>query len=436
VVYRVGLLGLGTVGTGVVEILQRPPHPLLQAVEIAAVGVRSLDKPRPVSIPPERLTTDPERIVSDPEIDVVIELMGGLEPARSLILKAIDHGKPVITANKAVIARYGMEIFQAAAQARVAVLLEAAVGGGIPIIQALQQSLRASRIQAVWGIINGTTNFILSQMAQEGSSFAEALAQAQAHGYAEANPSADVEGWDAADKIAILASLAFGVAVPRQAIPCEGIGSISPTDLRYAREWGYTFKLLAIAQRTEGQGAETTLDIRVHPALLPVTHPLANIQGADNAVWVQGDPLGQVVLAGPGAGRGNGQRCGRGSAHPACPPADRGPSPQSSVGIACLSPYCLAAAAGGGAVGVLCAGVGPRPARGDGGHWHLLWPPWGKPGEHHPKGVPPGAGGDCNPHPHRARGRLPPGAGRDPTAPPGGWDPQPVSRVALASGGG
>jgi homoserine dehydrogenase len=304
VVYRVGLLGLGTVGTGVVEILQRPPHPLLQAVEIAAVGVRSLDKPRPVSIPPERLTTDLERIVSDPEIDVVIELMGGLEPARSLILKAIDHGKPVITANKAVIARYGMEIFQAAAQARVAVLLEAAVGGGIPVIQALQQSLRASRIQAVWGIINGTTNFILSQMAQEGSSFAEALAQAQARGYAEADPSADVEGWDAADKIAILASLAFGVAVPRQAIPCEGIGSISPTDLRYAREWGYTFKLLAIAQRTEGQGAETTLDIRVHPALLPVTHPLANIHGADNAVWVQGDPLGQVVLAGPGAGRG------------------------------------------------------------------------------------------------------------------------------------
>jgi len=304
VVYRVGLLGLGTVGTGVVEILQRPPHPLLQAVEIAAVGVRSLDKPRQVAIPPERLTTNLEGIVSDPEIDAVIELMGGLEPARSLILKAIDHGKPVITANKAVIARYGEEIFQAAAQARVAVLLEAAVGGGIPIIQALQQSLRASHIQAVWGIVNGTTNFILSQMTQEGSSFAEALAQAQARGYAEADPSADVEGWDAADKIAILASLAFGVSVPRQAIPCEGIGSISSTDIRYAREWGYTFKLLAIAQRAEGQGGEPTLDIRVHPALLPVTHPLANIHGVDNAVWVQGDPLGQVVLAGPGAGRG------------------------------------------------------------------------------------------------------------------------------------
>lgn len=303
-VYRVGLLGLGTVGTGVVQMLQQPQHPLLQAVEIAAVGVRSLDKPRQVRIPPERLTTNLEQIVSDPEIDGVIELMGGLEPARSLILKAIDHGKSVITANKAVIARYGEEIFQAAAQAGVAVLLEAAVGGGIPIVQALQHSLRASRIQAVWGIVNGTTNFILSQMAQQGSSFAEALAQAQARGYAEADPSADVEGWDAADKIAILAGLAFGVSVPREAIPCEGIRNISPTDIRYAREWGYTFKLLAIAQRAVAQGSETVLDVRVHPTLLPVTHPLANVHGVDNAVWVQGDPLGQVVLAGPGAGQG------------------------------------------------------------------------------------------------------------------------------------
>ncbi|MGY2725792.1 homoserine dehydrogenase [Thermostichus sp. OS-CIW-26] len=303
---RVGLLGLGTVGTGVVQILQQPRHPLLQSVEIAAVGVRSLDKPRQVRIPPERLTTNLEQIVSDPEIDVVIELMGGLEPARSLILKAIDHGKPVITANKAVIARHGEEIFQAAAQAKVSVLLEAAVGGGIPILQPLQQSLQASHIQAVWGIVNGTTNFILSQMTQAASSFEEALALAQAHGYAEADPSADVEGWDAADKIAILASLAFGVSVKREAIPCEGIRGISPTDIRYAREWGYTFKLLAIAQRANsgGEAAKMALDIRVHPTLLPSTHPLANINGVDNAVLVQGDPLGQVVLSGPGAGRG------------------------------------------------------------------------------------------------------------------------------------
>ncbi|MGY2766668.1 homoserine dehydrogenase [Thermostichus sp. MS-CIW-26] len=303
---RVGLLGLGTVGTGVVQILQQPRHPLLQSVEIAAVGVRSLDKPRQVRIPPERLTTNLEQIVSDPEIDVVIELMGGLEPARTLILKALDHGKPVITANKAVIARHGEEIFQAAAQAKVSVLLEAAVGGGIPILQPLQQSLQASHIQAVWGIVNGTTNFILSQMTQVASSFEEALALAQAHGYAEADPSADVEGWDAADKIAILASLAFGVSVKREAIPCEGIRGISPTDIRYAREWGYTFKLLAIAQRANsgGEAAKMALDIRVHPTLLPSTHPLANINGVDNAVLVQGDPLGQVVLSGPGAGRG------------------------------------------------------------------------------------------------------------------------------------
>ncbi|MEN9225640.1 MAG: homoserine dehydrogenase [Thermostichus sp. HHBFW_bins_43] len=299
-VYRVGLLGLGTVGTGVVQILQRPGHPLLQAVDLGAVGVRSLDKPREVQISPERLTTDLERIVSDPEIDVVIELMGGLEPARSLILKAIDHGKQVITANKAVIARHGTEIFRAAARAKVSVLLEAAVAGGIPILQPLQQSLRANQIQAVWGIINGTTNFILSQMTQEGSSFAEALAIAQARGYAEADPSADVEGWDAADKIAILASLAFGLPVQREAIPCEGIRDISATDIRYAREWGFTFKLLAIAQKA----ATSQLDIRVHPTLLPSTHPLASINGVDNAVLVQGDPLGQVVLSGPGAGRG------------------------------------------------------------------------------------------------------------------------------------
>jgi homoserine dehydrogenase len=305
VVYRVGLLGLGTVGTGVVQILQRPSHSLLQAVDIAAVGVRSLDKPREVQIPPERLTTDLERIVSDPEIDVVIELMGGLEPARSLILKAIDHGKQVITANKAVIARYGGEIFQAATQAKVSVLLEAAVAGGIPILQPLQQSLQANHIQAVWGIINGTTNFILSQMTQEGSSFEEALAIAQARGYAEADPSADVEGWDAADKIAILANLAFGLPVERDAIPCEGIRDISATDIRYAREWGFTFKLLAIAQKAARvSGSETLLDIRVHPTLLPSTHPLASINGVENAVLVQGDPLGQVVLSGPGAGRG------------------------------------------------------------------------------------------------------------------------------------
>lgn len=307
-VYRVGLLGLGTVGTGVVQMLQRPSHPLLQTVDLAAVGVRSLDKPREVQIPPERLTTDLECIVSDPEIDVVIELLGGLEPARSLILKAIDHGKHVITANKAVIARYGAEIFPAAARAKVSVLLEAAVAGGIPILQPLQQSLQANHIQSVWGIINGTTNFILSQMTQEGSSFEEALAIAQARGYAEADPSADIEGWDAADKIAILASLAFGLPVKREAIPCEGIRDISATDIRYAREWGFTFKLLAIAQKASPasgvSGRRPLLDIRVHPTLLPLTHPLASINGVENAVLVQGDPLGQVVFSGPGAGRG------------------------------------------------------------------------------------------------------------------------------------
>jgi homoserine dehydrogenase len=288
------------VGTGVAQILRDSDHPLLQAVAIRRVGVRSLDKPRDVELAPDLFTTDLSSIVTDPTVDIVIELMGGLEPARSLILSAIAHQKHVITANKAVIARHGAEIFAAAQAAGVYVLLEAAVGGGIPILMPLRQSLAANRLSGLLGIINGTTNFILSQMTFNAMSFEAALALAQDKGYAEADPTADVDGLDAADKLAILAEIAFNLQVERDQIPCQGIRSITAADIRYAAEWGYVIKLLAIAHRHSDQ----VLDLRVQPTLVPRAHPLASIHQEANAVLVQGDPLGQVMLSGPGAGRG------------------------------------------------------------------------------------------------------------------------------------
>ena len=300
---KVGLLGLGTVGTGTAQILLNPArrHPLLQEIEISRVGVRSLDKPRSVSLPPQVLTTDLEAVVTAPEVDVVVELLGGLEPARSLILKAISQGKHIVTANKAVIARYGDEIFTAANAAKVYVLLEAAVGGGIPVIQPLKQSLGANRIQSVVGIVNGTTNYILTQMTAVGADFNEVLAQAQTLGYAEADPTADVDGLDAADKIAILASLAFGGRIKREEIYCEGIRQVSAADINYADKLGFVIKLLAIAKRAD---APDTLQARVHPTLVPKAHPLASINGVYNAILVEGEPLGQVMFFGPGAGAG------------------------------------------------------------------------------------------------------------------------------------
>ena len=223
-VFKVGLLGLGTVGTGTAKILldaaQR--HPLLQTLEIHRVGVRSLDKPRALDLPKDCLTTDLEAIVTDPDIDIVVEVIGGLEPARSLILEAIEDGKHVVTANKAVISRYGNEIAEAARKAGVYVLYEAAVGGGIPIIQPLQQALCVNRLETLTGIINGTTNYILTRMQTEGGDFEPILADAQALGYAEADPTADVDGLDAADKIAILASIAFGGKIRREDVFTEG----------------------------------------------------------------------------------------------------------------------------------------------------------------------------------------------------------------------
>jgi homoserine dehydrogenase len=305
VAFKIGLLGLGTVGTGTVAILQDPlgRSPLLKEIEIYRVGVRSLEKTRGIDLPTGVLTTDLDSIVSDPEIDIIVELMGGLEPARSLILKAIANKKHVVTANKAVIARYGHEIYSAANEARVYVLLEAAVGGGIPIIKPLKQSLGANRIQSIMGIVNGTTNYILTQMTTEGADFGEVLAEAQKLGYAEADPSADVDGYDAADKIAILASLGFGGRVKREDVYCEGIRQVSAVDITYADKLGFVIKLLAIAEGLQGEASEN-LQLRVHPTLVPKDHPLANINGVYNGILVEGDPLGQVMFYGRGAGAG------------------------------------------------------------------------------------------------------------------------------------
>lgn len=303
---NVGLLGMGTVGTGVAKILLETEgrHSILNSLKISRVGVRSI-KSRAVALSQDVYTTDLDSIVDDPDIDVVVEVIGGLEPARSLIIKAIKNGKHVVTANKAVISRYGEEIYEAATAAGVYVMIEAAVGGGIPIIAPLKQSLSVNRIQAVTGIINGTTNYILTRMQNEGGDFEPILADAQALGYAEADPTADVDGLDAADKIAILAALAFGGRVNREDIYCEGIRNVSAADISYAEKLGFVIKLLAIAKLpTQTTADNISIQARVHPTLVPTDHPLASVNDVNNAVLIEGEPIGQVMLYGPGAGEG------------------------------------------------------------------------------------------------------------------------------------
>jgi homoserine dehydrogenase len=309
----IGLLGLGTVGGGVAKILQTPEgrHPLVANLDLVRVAVRDCHRPRPVHLDPDVLSTDPQAVVDDPAVQVVVEVMGGLEPARSLIMQAIAAGKSVVTANKAVIARHGEEIAAAAAAAGVYVLIEAAVGGGIPIIEPLKQSLGGNRIERVSGIINGTTNYILSRMAQEGADYAAVLRQAQELGYAEADPAADVDGLDAADKIAILAGLAFGGPIPRSGIPTAGISNLQGRDVDYATQLDYSVKLLAVAERMDrsdgddaGKSDALPLAVRVQPTLVPHDHPLAGVHGVNNAILVEGDPIGRVMFYGPGAGAG------------------------------------------------------------------------------------------------------------------------------------
>ncbi len=296
----VGLLGLGTVGAGVARVLTSKQEALARRIgrpiAIKRVLVRDLSRPRPIDLG-SLLTTDPRAVLDDPEIDVVVEVLGGEEPARSLVLQAIARGKSVVTANKEVMAKHGPAIVEAAARQGVTVAYEASVGGGIPLIGPFQLDLTANDIRSVVGIVNGTTNYILTRMAQGGSTFAEALAEAQALGYAEPDPTNDVEGWDAAYKLAILASLAFGAPVGPDQVYREGISHVSPRDFEYAAELGYTIKLLAIA-RLEDESIEA----RVHPTLVHRGSMLASVDGAFNAVQVEGDLIGTALFYGRGAG--------------------------------------------------------------------------------------------------------------------------------------
>lgn len=298
---KVGLLGLGTVGQGVVSICQRNKSEISRRagreIEIKTALVRDLDKARALDISTIALTTAGEEIVNDPDIDVIVEMIGGEEPARSLILGAIAAGKPVITANKALIAVHGNEIFSAAEKQGVEVTFEPAVAGGIPIIKALREGLAANSIEWLAGIINGTGNFILSEMAEKGSEFSDVLSEAQELGYAEADPTFDVEGIDAAHKLTILASIAFGIPLQFDAVYTEGISHITKEDVVFATELGYRIKHLGIAKKTE-QGIE----LRVHPTLIPQKRLIANVDGVMNAILVQGDAVGSTLYYGPGAG--------------------------------------------------------------------------------------------------------------------------------------
>jgi homoserine dehydrogenase len=298
---KVGLLGFGTVGSGVVKVL-RENAALLErrlGVPVTLARIADLDiiTPRPVQVEPALLTTDAGAVLDDPEIAVVVELIGGYEPARSFVLRAIANGKHVVTANKALLALHGDEIFAAAEAAGVNVMYEAAVGGGIPIISAIKENLCANRFHSVFGILNGTCNYILTRMTEHREDFATVLADAQAKGYAEADPTFDVEGIDTAHKLALLCNLCFGTSVPFASIYREGITRITPLDIEFAREFGYTFKLLAIGKRVNGQ-----IEARVHPTMLPLNHPLAEVGGVFNAVRVAGDFVGPVMLQGYGAG--------------------------------------------------------------------------------------------------------------------------------------
>ncbi|MDT0617351.1 homoserine dehydrogenase [Salinisphaera sp. P385] len=300
---NVGLLGLGTVGAGTVNLLANNAKEIGRragrVVRITHAAVQNLDKPRECPTDGITLTTDPFAVVNDPDIDVVLELIGGEDDAYKLVMAAIEQGKHVVTANKHLIALHGNEIFAAADKHDVVVTFEAAVAGGIPIIKAIREGLAANHIEWLAGIINGTGNFILSQMKFEGADFAEALAEAQALGYAEADPTFDVDGIDAAHKLAILGSIAFGIPLSFDRIYTQGIRGIHADDIAYAEEMGYRIKHLGIARRNDG-----SIELRVHPTLVSEKALLANVEGEKNAVMVYGDAVGPTVYYGAGAGAG------------------------------------------------------------------------------------------------------------------------------------
>jgi homoserine dehydrogenase len=301
-VMKVGMLGCGNVGAAVIRLLDEHRDDIARRagcrLEVAKVAVRDPAKPRDVPLDPSRFVADPLEVIDDPDVDIVCELLGGVEPAGTLVVGAFDRDKPVVTANKELLATRGRELFDASDAKGLDLYFEAAVGGGIPLIRPLKESLAGERLRRVMGIVNGTTNFILTKMSEEGRGFDDVLREAQALGYAEADPSADVDGHDAAAKCAILASIAFNARVVAEDVYREGISHVSPEDIEYARRLGYVVKLLAIAE----MDADERIAVRVHPAMIPAAHPLASVRDAFNAVFVEGPRVGELMFYGRGAG--------------------------------------------------------------------------------------------------------------------------------------
>lgn len=299
---RIGVLGCGNVGAALVKLIGDRGDEIAARtglrLEVGAVAVRSLSKERDVAVPSDLLTTDAHAVVSDPSIELVVEVIGGIEPARGLIVDALKASKPVVTANKELLANVGAELFGVAESSGADLLFEAAVAGGIPLIRPLRESLVGEDVRRVMGIVNGTTNYILTKMTEEGWTYQAALAEAQSLGYAERDPTADVEGFDAGAKAAIIATIAFGARVVAGDVSHEGIASITPTDIAHARRLGYQIKLLAIAERFE----DGAVAVRVHPAMVPDHHPLASVRESFNAVFVEGGAVGDLMFFGRGAG--------------------------------------------------------------------------------------------------------------------------------------
>ena len=299
---KVGLIGFGTVGSGVARILQRNSRLIEKHMGARLVLKRiadvDLQTDRGVKLKPSVLTPRAEEVIRDPEIDIVMELIGGIEPAKTFILRAIRNRKHIVTANKALLALHGDEIFGEAHRFGVDVNFEASVGGGIPLIQSIKEGLVANRIQSIFGILNGTSNYILSKMTDEGGNFKEVLKEAQQKGYAEADPTYDIEGIDAAHKLAILIRLAFGTALRFNEIFIGGISEITPVDIQFGREFGYRIKLLAIAKMEKGK-----IEARVHPTMIPEGHLLSTVGGVFNAIYIKGDAVGPVLFYGQGAGQ-------------------------------------------------------------------------------------------------------------------------------------
>lgn len=302
---RVGLLGCGNVGVSFVQLIDARRADIAKRtgldLEVTRIAVRSITKDRPVAIAQGLFTTDAASVVHDPDVDLVVEVIGGIEPARELILDALKAGKPVITGNKELLANHGTELFAAADAAGVDLLFEAAVAGGIPLMRPLRESLLGEPINRVMGIVNGTTNYILTRMTEAGASYADALAEAQQLGYAERDPTADVEGYDAGAKIAIIAMIAFGARVVAGDVYHEGISGITESDIAVASRLGYRIKLLGVAELF-GDEDHPEVAVRVHPAMVPVQHPLAAVRDSFNAVFIEGSAVGDLMLYGRGAG--------------------------------------------------------------------------------------------------------------------------------------